>query len=210
MSCDTSHRMGLTLAELHIQIDKCIVCSAFVDPFRKPTAGLDRGEGRDIFIVGRAPGRTEVTSRRAFSGLSGTRLDQWLVQGGRPMSNPRKGVYLTSILKCPPNNQTDFKKMAHKCHHFLESQLEIIKPKLVITLGRESFEYLHIVSGGYDDLICRIFFPSEYKLLPPQPFAAMIHWPHPSGLNRWHNTPGNGDRMKESFIQVKKFLEGAS
>lgn len=202
--------MGLSLADLHVQIDKCTVCSAFVDPFKKPHAGLDRGEGREIFIVGQAPGRTEVSSRRAFSGLSGTRLDQWLVQSGRPRNDPRNGVYLTSVLKCPLNKQSDFKKMAHQCRHFLESQLEIIKPKLIITLGRESFEYLRIADGGYDDLIGRIFFPSEYKLLAPQPFAAMIHWPHPSGLNRWHNTPGNGDRMKESFIQIRKFLGGAN
>jgi uracil-DNA glycosylase family 4 len=202
--------MGLTLAGLHSQIDKCVVCSAFVRPLRKPASGLDRGDGRDIFIIGQAPGRTEVTSQRAFSGLSGTRLDEWLVECGRPKTDPRSGVYLTSVLKCPLNKPSDFRGMARRCHHFLESQLEIIKPRLVVTLGRESFEYLRLADGNYDDLIGKLFFPSAGSLLSFHPFEAMVHWPHPSGLNRWHNTPGNGDRLKKSFIEVKNFLAGAS
>jgi DNA polymerase len=202
--------MGLTLAELHNQIDKCVVCSGFVQPLRKPVSGLDRGNGRDIFIIGQAPGKTEVTSQRAFSGLSGMRLDEWLVQCGRPKTNPRTGVYLTSVLKCPLNTQSDFRGMARRCHHFLESQLELVKPRLVVTLGKESFEYLRVVDGKYDDLIGQLFFPSDDLLLPFHPFKAMVHWPHPSGLNRWHNTPGNSDRLKKSFVDVKNFLAGGS
>jgi len=202
--------MNSALAELHNRIDDCTVCSSFVRPFNKPAPGLDRGEGNEIFIVGQAPGRTEVKSKRAFSGGSGSRLDEWLTQCGRPAEDPRRGVYLTSILKCPMNNKGEFRGMARRCHHFLKSQLEIIRPKLVITLGQESFEYLRIVDGEYNELLCRLFLPADHSLLPHQPFGALMHWPHPSGLNRWHNVPENKIELDDSFAVVKEFLQGAS
>lgn len=90
------------LPELHEAIDNCTICGEFVLPLNKPKAGLDRGNGNEILIVGQAPGKTEQTSGRAFSGISGTRLDRWLVDIGRPEQNPRQGVYLTSLLKCSP------------------------------------------------------------------------------------------------------------
>jgi DNA polymerase len=178
------------LEELNYLIDKCTVCSTFVVPLRKPPPGMKRGVGRDIFIVGQAPGKTEVEKARAFSGGSGTRLDNWLVECGRPRANPRSGVYLTSVLKCPLNTKSDFKEMARRCRHFLDSQLEIIKPKLVITLGAESFEYLKIERGSYDSLIGKIQFPNQNLLVPAQPFSAIVHWP-----------------LQASFQEIRAYLE---
>jgi uracil-DNA glycosylase family 4 len=198
------------LQVLHEAIDNCFVCGKFVNPLNKPQAGLNRGEGNEIFIVGQAPGNTELTSGRAFSGNSGTRLNQWLIGIGRPEQTPRQGVYLTSLLKCPrPNSTTLFKKMWRNCEHFLDEQLELIRPHLVITLGSESFDYLHFVEGEYDSLVGQLFVIEDEPFLAPQPFKAIVHWPHPSGLNRWHNHPGNTERMAQSMAGVKKFLEVA-
>ena len=196
------------LRDLHSQIDRCTICSNFVVPLRKPQSNMARGEGPDIFVVGQAPGKTEVSTARAFSGSSGTRLDNWLIACGRPAGNPRLGVYLTSVLKCPVNLPAQFKLMARNCRHFLDSQIEIIRPKIVITLGLESFEYLKTTQGNYDSLIGQIFYPNDNPLSPPQPFSALVHWPHPSGLNRWHNGDGNGARLEESFKKVKAYLKG--
>ncbi|MBV8114573.1 MAG: hypothetical protein JO300_07515 [Silvibacterium sp.] len=171
--------MTNALGELHQSIDGCTVCSAFAHPLNKPQAGLDRGEGNEIFIIGQAPGNTEQTSGRAFSGVSGTRLDGWLVSIGRPAPNPRNGVYLTSLLKCspPPNSPQTFKLMWQRCRHFLNEQLELIRPRLVITLGRESFERLRFIDGEYDELIGQLFTTDREGLITPQPFSAIVHWP---------------------------------
>jgi uracil-DNA glycosylase family 4 len=199
------------LAELHAQIDDCLVCSSFVNPLDKPASGLDRGVGNKIMIVGQAPGKTEVTSRKAFSGGSGTRLDSWLTQSGQPAENPREGVYLTSILKCRLTEPKKFACMAQMCRHFLENQIELIKPRVVITLGSQSFDYLHFAEGSYDELIGRLLLPADFPMLPAQPFGAMLHWPHPSGLNRWPNIVGNAQRLQTSFKDLKDFLsEGHS
>lgn len=100
--------------------------------------------------------------------------------------------------------------MLRRCGHFLNEQLELIRPHLVITLGRESFEYLHFVEGDYDSQIGKLFLFEGASLLPPQPFRAVVHWPHPSGLNRWPNLPGNAQRMAESIAEVKQFMEVAN
>lgn len=199
------------LVQLHAAIDDCTVCAEFIEPLNKPRPGLDRGDGNTIFIVGQAPGNTEQTSGRAFSGNSGIRLDRWLVGVGQPHDDPRYDVYLTSLLKCspPPSPNSAFVMMARRCRHFLDEQLELIRPRLVITLGRESFNYLHMSSGDFDDSICRLYLVNDANLLSPQPFKAIVHWPHPSGLNRWHNVPGNSKRMEESIAEVKGFLEEA-
>ena len=44
------------MPELHRAIDNCVVCDQLVNPLNKPQAGLDRGNGNEIFIVGRSPG----------------------------------------------------------------------------------------------------------------------------------------------------------
>jgi uracil-DNA glycosylase family 4 len=192
---------------LHEAIDNCRICERFVPNFKKPAPGMDRGSGNDIFIVGQAPGKTEITSSRAFSGASGTRLDKWLVASGRPSNDPRQGVYLTSILKCPHNSPRDFQRMERNCRHFLDEQIELIKPRLVITLGKESFEYLRLTDGDYDSMIGSIHYIAQSQLTREQPFSAVIHWPHPSGLNRWHNQKGNPERMQRSFQEIKQLLE---
>jgi len=199
--------MGLTLKVLHEQIDQCTVCNSFVQPLRKPLPGINRGDGHDLFIVGQAPGRTEVKSRRAFSGGSGSRLDNWLVACGRPAKEPRKGVYLTSILKCPMNKPSDFTGMARRCKHFLVSQLEIIQPRILITLGKESFDFLKLEDGEYTDMIGKIYYPAHGALISHHPYTAIVHWPHPSGLNRWHNEPENSQRLRASFAAINELLE---
>jgi DNA polymerase len=172
---------------------------------------MKRGAGREIFIIGIAPGNTELKSARAFSGNSGKRLDQWLVASGRPCGDPRSGVYLTSLLKCaPPHNAPrDFRKMAANCRHFLDEQLNLVKPRLVITLGKESFEYLRLAPGEYDGQIGILQVVPATGLIVPQPYSALIHWPHPSGLSRWHNDAANLSRLNKSFSDIKQFLEEA-
>lgn len=200
--------MTRELEDLHQAIDSCFVCGEFVKPLNKPRAGLDRGTGSEIFIIGLAPGNTEQTSGRAFSGNSGTRLDQWLVSAGRPAQDPRRGVYLTSLLKCAcPPDAAKFRLMWRNCRHFLDEQLELLRPMLVITLGRESFEFFHLARGDYNSLIGKLFVVDEEGLFAPQPFKAIVHWPHPSGLSRWHNLPKNRERIDESIAAVRAFLE---
>jgi DNA polymerase len=96
------------------------------------------GEGRpdaEIVFVGEAPGYYEDQQARPFVGPAGQFLDQLLASIGMR----REDVYIGNVIKCrPPNNRDPLPKEIQACHKWLERQIELIKPKLVVTLGRYS------------------------------------------------------------------------
>lgn len=102
---------------------------------------LVMGSGRpnaDIVLIGEAPGKKEDLEGLPFIGASGRFLDAMLEAAGMQ----RADVYITNIVKYrPPNNRDP--KPAEKAAFlpYLIRQLEIIQPKVVITLGRHSMEY---------------------------------------------------------------------
>lgn len=102
---------------------------------------LVMGDGNldaDIVFIGEAPGKKEDESGLPFVGASGKFLNQMLAQAGLERSD----VYITNVVKYRPPNNRDPKPAEKKAFMpYLLKQLEIIKPKVVITLGRHSMEY---------------------------------------------------------------------
>lgn len=92
----------------------------------------------DIVFIGEAPGKKEDESGLPFVGASGKFLNEMLSQAGMV----RDDVYITNVVKYRPPNNRDPKPAEKKAFMpYLLKQLEIIKPKVVITLGRHSMEY---------------------------------------------------------------------
>ena len=168
---------------------------------------MDRGSEGPIVVVGQGPGNAELVLNRAFSGSSGKRLNKWLIECGAKAESPRAGLYMTSVIKCASSDDTLFSVMARNCRPFLNQQLSIIQPKLVITLGREAYEELRFESIPYEDAVCREFRSQDSMLMTPVGFHySLLPWPHPSGLNRWHNHHVNSDTLKLSFAIVRRHI----
>ena len=102
---------------------------------------LVMGDGNldaDIVFIGEAPGKQEDLTGLPFVGASGKFLNEMLAQAGLERSD----VYITNVVKYRPPNNRDPKPAEKKAFlPYLLKQLEIIKPKVVITLGRHSMEY---------------------------------------------------------------------
>lgn len=102
---------------------------------------LVMGDGNvdaDIVIIGEAPGKKEDELGVPFVGASGKFLDGMLKEAGMQRSD----VYITNIVKYrPPNNRDPLAGEKKAFWPYLLTQLEIIAPKVVITLGRHSMEY---------------------------------------------------------------------
>ncbi len=100
------------------------------------------GEGShdaDIMFVGEAPGRNEAKTGRPFCGAAGGILDELLSSVGIP----RKDVYITNIVKDrPPFNRDPLPREIESYGPFLDRQIEIIRPKVIATLGRYSMDYI--------------------------------------------------------------------
>lgn len=203
---DPSGIQSASLDLLHQQIDGCFVCAKVVPGLIKPTT-MRRGELGPIMIVGQNPGNKEINTNEAFSGQSGKRLNQWLCECGASTAHPRKGIYLTSIAKCaaPPNY---LPTLVRNCRPFINRQISIIRPRLVITLGIEAYEELAFIDLPFSEAVCKEFHSQEHALTTAVGFHySLVPWPHPSGLSRWHNEPSNQELLKASFRLVESYLK---
>lgn len=95
----------------------------------------DGNANADIVFIGEAPGKQEDEQGLPFVGASGKFLNEMLAAAGLK----REDVYITNIVKYrPPNNRDPLPEEKREFWPYLMRQLEIIKPKVVITLGRHS------------------------------------------------------------------------
>lgn len=102
---------------------------------------LVMGDGNinaEIVFIGEAPGKNEDEQGIPFIGAAGKFLNEMLGEAGMQRSD----VYITNIVKYrPPNNRDPLPEEKKAFWPYLLKQLQIIKPKVVITLGRHSMEY---------------------------------------------------------------------
>jgi DNA polymerase len=99
----------------------------------------DGNPNADIVFIGEAPGKNEDEQGIPFVGAAGKFLNEMLASIGLERSD----IYITNIVKYrPPNNRDPLPDEKTAFLPFLRSQLEIIKPKLVVTLGRHSMDSL--------------------------------------------------------------------
>ncbi|MCR4334821.1 MAG: uracil-DNA glycosylase [Patescibacteria group bacterium] len=100
------------------------------------------GEGNHdaiIMFIGEAPGRNEAKTGRPFCGTAGKVLDKLL----KHVNIARESVYVTNIVKDrPPQNRDPFPEEIECYGPFLDRQIEIIKPRVVATLGRYAMNYI--------------------------------------------------------------------
>lgn len=97
------------------------------------------GEGSptaDIMFIGEGPGFNEDRDGRPFIGRAGSVLTHLLTGIGLS----REDVYITNMVKCrPPDNRDPLPEELQACSGFMDAQINLIKPKVIVTLGRFSF-----------------------------------------------------------------------
>lgn len=100
------------------------------------------GEGdpdATILFIGEGPGENEDLSGRPFIGRAGEKLNDMI----RAMGLTREQVFIVNIVKCrPPNNRVPDAVEVATCTPFLERQIEIIRPRVIVTLGLPSAKYM--------------------------------------------------------------------
>ena len=147
-----------TLSDLYKEITTCQLCI-----LSKTATRAVPGEGPEnasIMFIGEGPGFHEDQQGRPFVGAAGQLLDSLLAS----ISIKREQVYITNMVKHrPPNNRDPLPGEIACCRPWLEKQLQTIKPKIIITLGRHSMEMffpgksiskIHGTSTKKDGFIC--------------------------------------------------------
>ncbi len=124
-----------TLNDLYREIAACQRCSLYKGATR-PVPGEGPADAKLMFI-GEGPGYHEDQQGRPFVGAAGQLLENLLSSIGLK----REQVYIANVVKHrPPNNRDPLPGEVVACRPWLEQQLSIIKPKVIVTLGRHSME----------------------------------------------------------------------
>ena len=125
----------MSLKNLNNQIIECEKCVLY-----KTRTNVVPGEGSasaEIMFIGEGPGKNEDEQGRPFVGAAGKLLDKLIESIGLT----RKDIYIANVVKCrPPQNRDPLPEEVEACRPWLDQQIEIIKPKLIVLLGRHSMD----------------------------------------------------------------------
>ena len=123
-------------------------------------------------IVGEAPGFNEDRQGEPFVGPAGKLLDTLLGRIGLS----RADVYITNVLKCrPPQNRDPMPNEAEACEPYLQRQLMLIKPKVVLVLGRHALERLLPGQGSISRVHGSLVLRGDIAYVPLCHPAAALH-----------------------------------
>lgn len=146
------------------------VCSELADQATQLVFGVGNPSA-DIVFIGEAPGKSEDLQGEPFVGAAGKFLNEMLEMVGLK----REDIYITNIVKYrPPNNRDPLPEEKKAFWPYLVRQLDVIRPKLVVTLGRHSMEYFlpnlkisavhgepkRVALGGRKQVILPLFHPA--------------------------------------------------
>ncbi len=121
------------LSELNEQLAGCQRCQ--LARYRNKVVPGEGAEDAEIMFIGEAPGWYEDQQGRPFVGPAGKFLDQLLAS----IELRREQVYIANVIKCrPPSNRDPLPTEIESCNSWLERQIDIIQPRMIVTLGRYS------------------------------------------------------------------------
>jgi len=114
------------LSEIHEDIAHCTKCE--LSKYRTRAVPGEGAANADIMFIGEAPGWHEDQQGRPFVGPAGQFLEQLLASIGLR----RNQVFIANVIKCrPPGNRDPLPDEILACRHWLEQQIELIKPKII-------------------------------------------------------------------------------
>ena len=121
------------LTDLNKEIALCRQCE--IVKTRTHSVPGEGAENAEIMFIGEAPGWNEDQMGRPFVGAAGQFLDELIAS----INLNRNQVYIANVIKCrPPGNRDPLPTEIINCQKWLDRQIELISPKIIVTLGRYS------------------------------------------------------------------------
>lgn len=188
VSGSQSSASPLTIESISSKIQKCTHCQ-----LARTRTNVVPGEGvphPDVLVIGEGPGYDEDMQGRPFVGKAGILLDKMLAAINLSRNT---NCFIANIVKCrPPQNRDPFPEEEEACFSFLEAQIKVLKPKMILCMGRISGQKMLNTQEPVGKLRGNFF---EYNGIP-----LMITY-HPSALLR------NQDLKRPAWEDLKKFRQ---
>lgn len=165
-------------------------------PFRDTAIQIVMGEGSlnpKIYFLGEAPGRVEDETGRPFVGRSGKFLREQISKSGLK----EKDVYITSVVRFrPPKNRTPTPVEVAAYEKYVNRELEIIQPKIIVTLGAVSLRKFtkESITASHGKLMDVEWFGRKFQLFPLF---------HPAAALR---NPKIKQILQKDFVKLRKIV----
>ncbi|MCP3670160.1 MAG: uracil-DNA glycosylase [Gammaproteobacteria bacterium] len=128
---------GLDWPALQARVEACRACS--LHQTSTQTVFGTGNQSADLLIIGEAPGEDEDRQGEPFMGTAGQLLNAML----KAIGLNRSQVFITNILKCsPPENRDPHVDEVRSCEPFLQRQIELVRPKVILAMGRVASQNL--------------------------------------------------------------------
>ena len=132
IECKSKEIKVAALKELKNVCQQCRACELYKT--RTCVVFSDGSPDAKIMLIGEAPGADEDATGKPFVGRAGQLLNQFLVESG---IDRQKDLYICNTLKCrPPENRDPLPEEKEACKEYLDAQIEILKPKIILLCGR--------------------------------------------------------------------------
>jgi uracil-DNA glycosylase len=176
------------LRVLHAELDACTACPDMIRPVVHGAAVAS-----EVMLVGQAPGPREGSFGRPFAWTAGKTMFRWFEEAlGVPEATFRERVYIAAVARCFPgkaagggDRRPDPGEIG-RCKTFLEREVAILKPRLILPVGTLAIEQVFGKKGPLTDFVGEV-----RRVTWHGREMDAIALPHPSGASTWHRTePG--------------------
>lgn len=188
-SLNISNVSHLDWQQLQQAVSECTLCELHIS--RTQTVFGAGNPDADLMIIGEAPGEEEDRAGQPFVGQSGHLLDAML----KAINLNRQNVFIANVLKCcTPENRNPHVSEIVCCDSYLQRQIELVKPSLILVLGRVAAHHLLVTQDALGTLRNRFH---SYNGIP------LIVSYHPAYLLR---KPTEKRKSWQDLLQVQKKL----
>jgi len=192
------------LRALHQELDACRACPDMIGPVVHGPAVLSR-----IFLVGQAPGPHEGKFGKPFAWTAGKTMFGWFQQAlGASEEDFRQKVYMAAVARCFPGkakgggDRKPGPDEISRCRPFLEREVALLKPRLVLPVGTLAIEQVLGQKGPLADVVGTVLQVKYHGV-----DTDVVALPHPSGASTWHRTEPGKTLLAQALAQLAQHPE---
>jgi uracil-DNA glycosylase len=168
---------------------------------------VSRAVNPRAMLVGQAPGKVEAEGGRPFSGRAGRTLFRWLERAGLDEATAREMIYIAAVTRCYPGphpsgrgDRVPTRTEQSTCADWLDEELRIVRPKVLIPVGRLAIERL-LPKLPLSELI-----GTRHTVRHVGGHSIVIPLPHPSGASSWIHEAEHGKLVDKAIDLIRQEL----
>lgn len=204
---------SLKVLQQHLrQLKACNQCPEMIRPVVVGSPALSK-----VMLIGQAPGVKEGQFGKPFAWTAGKTMFKWFSSIGITEDQFRERVYMAAVCRCFPGkaksgsgDRVPSPLEIQNCSSWLHAELALLKPRLVIPVGKLAISQFFDAVGPLNEIIGHKF--SVKKQISPTLWleTEVIPLPHPSGASPWHRmSPGN-ELLEKALKLIKQHPDFSS